>query len=187
MCKKILFTALTCAIAYQLWYNYVGAHELGGKYLDSKHMLYSVWSLIPALFLGIHAMRMVFTHKQEKALHRAKSLLAHICCGIYIVVAAALLYFRIRIHLQLPHTHQLSHQHEWSFENSMRHQIRFWGLLQYGLSFILTVSYLKHSHKIKKAAREQSKKAQEQKEQSFTSRASVPFHHDPGYSAHNMC
>ena len=187
MCKKLTFTVLTLAIAYQTWYNYAGAYELGGKYLDTKHMFYAVWSLIPALFLGIHAMRMVFTKKQEKSLHRAKSLWAKIASGFYLAILGYLIYWRVRIHLQIPHLHQLSHQHEWSFENAMSHMIRFWGLINYGLSFILTFSYLKHSHKIRKAAHEQKEKAQAQKEHLVREQRDVPFYHDPGYHAHNMC
>ena len=57
---KLVSLGLTCILTYQAIYNLRGAMELGGKYMDTKHILYSIGSLIPAIFLGVHASRLSF-------------------------------------------------------------------------------------------------------------------------------
>ena len=115
-------------------------------------MTYAVYSLVPALFLGIHAIKMTCTKSADRKLHLAKSKLSKVCAGLYLLIGAAMLVMRITFHFQPKHTHQFSHEHAWSFESSRSFLIRFWGVMQYGASIVLTICYIRSAHKIRKAA-----------------------------------
>ena len=96
--RQLLYIALTGAIAFQIWYNYTGAEELGGKYLDTKHLVKSVASLIPALFLGLHACKMVQENDQARKLELAHSCLAKVCSYLYLGILSLMILARLYIH-----------------------------------------------------------------------------------------
>ena len=63
--EKLLYVGLTCLICYQTWYNLGGAYELGGPYLSWTALAYSVGSLLPAIWLSVHACKLAFAKKAE--------------------------------------------------------------------------------------------------------------------------
>ena len=142
-------------------------------------MTYAVYSLFPALYLGYHAIRMSVASSTEAQLKRANCKVAKLIGFMYMILGAAMLAARICWHFQPKHTHQLSHQHEWSFEASRSFLIRFWGVMQFGASIILSVVYHRAAKSIKKAAKEQAEKTHE-----IERDPQVPFYHDPGYKSH---
>ena len=95
---KLFYIAMTCLVTYQAIYNFRGAWELGGKYLDWRSLLYSVVSLVPAIALGIHACRMVFAKKAEKQEALAESILHKWISRIYMALAALLVLARVYVH-----------------------------------------------------------------------------------------
>ena len=174
-CRKLLYFGLTAALVYQVFYNFMGARELGGSYLSLSHLLYSVGSLIPAVLLGIHACKLVCSNDDEKKLHMARSRTYKRICGFYLTIIAAMLLFRVFMHFQW--IHQLAPEHIVSYERSRKWLLYYWGILQYGLSFVLTFSYMRTAHKIKKNA----KSAQESANKVLRASFEVPLHQDPEY------
>ena len=63
--EKLFYVGLTAAIGYQTWYNLSSAVELGGSYMELKGLAYSVGTLIPAIFLGIHTSKLAFAKTTE--------------------------------------------------------------------------------------------------------------------------
>ena len=104
-------------------------------------MTYGVYSLLPALYLGFHAFRMMSTSSAEKQLKRANCKVAGLIEFLYIGLGVLMVAFRVCIHFQPKHTHQLAHQHEWSFESSRSFLVRFWGFMQFGAAIILSALY----------------------------------------------
>ena len=60
--EKVIFASLTLLIGYQSVYNLEGALELGGKYKSTGYLVYAVGSLMPAIALGVHSMRVLCAH-----------------------------------------------------------------------------------------------------------------------------
>ena len=97
---KVLFIGLTCAISYQVWYNLTGAMELGGKYMGTKELLYSIGTLLPAIYLGIHACKLVFAKSDEARQTLASSKLSKYICYFYTFIFGAMVVFRLFTHFQ---------------------------------------------------------------------------------------
>ena len=155
--QKLLFIGLTAAIAYQACYNWRGAHELGGKYLDLEHLFYSVFSLVPAILLGIHATKLACARDSQHKLELASSRRYKWVTSLYALLFGAMVAFRLFAHFQ--HSHQLGREHIVSYERSRKWLIYYWGVLQYGLTFVLCAAYRRVCHKIvKHSAAKQCKK-----------------------------
>ena len=97
---KLAYTGLTCVLSYQVWYNLTGAMELGGKYLDTKELLYSVGSLLPAIFLAIHACKFAFAKTDEARKTLASCTSSKVICYFYMALFAGMLAFRVYIRFQ---------------------------------------------------------------------------------------
>ena len=95
--EKLAYVGLTCILTYQVWYNLTGAMELGGKYMDTKELLYSVGSLVPAIILGIHACKLAFAKSDEARMALAASKLSKLICYFYMTLFAGMLVFRVFI------------------------------------------------------------------------------------------
>ena len=94
-CKKIYFLALTVMIGCQTWYNFMGARELGGKYLDLESILYYIGSLIPAIFLGVNACKLVFAKDDHEALHWANRKCYKWIARFYLTILVGMIGFRL--------------------------------------------------------------------------------------------
>ena len=145
---KLFYAGLTGLIAYQAFYNWGGAHELGGKYTELEHLLYSVFSLLPAIYLGIHAFKLAGAKDAEAKKHLVHNHLAKLSAFLYIAILLGMLGFRVFIHVQ--HRQQIGKEHIASYEKSRKFLIYYWGVLQYGLAIALSCSYLHRVHKVKK-------------------------------------
>ena len=74
--------------------------ELGGKYMDTKELLYSVGSLIPAIILGVQACKLAFAKTDDARQTLAASKLSKLICYFYMALFAGMLIFRTFIHFQ---------------------------------------------------------------------------------------
>ena len=164
---KVLCLGLTCILAYQAVYNLRGAMELGGKYMNTKELLYSVGSLVPAIILGIHASKLSFAKTAEAKQNLAASTLCKIICYLYMALFAGCLVFRVFIHFQ--YSHQLAPEHVASYEKSRSFLIYYWGVLQYGFAWALTASYWIQIRKVAASAKASEKKESAVKSESLNS------------------
>ena len=64
-CDKLVSLTLLALVAYQMYYNYMGDMELGGKYAETRNLVYSVGSLIPGLALAVLHARLAFAKTDE--------------------------------------------------------------------------------------------------------------------------
>ena len=137
---QLFFAGLTCLLAYQAWYNLVGALELGGKYMNTDMLIYSVGSLLLAIALGIHATKLAradsLDERKKLAEHKTAKRFAYLYCAIL----AGMVIVRVYSHFQ--YNYQLSPEHIVSFEKSMKWQVYYWGVIQYGLAIVLSIAYL---------------------------------------------
>ena len=74
--------------------------ELGGKYMGAKELLYSIGTLLPALFLGIHACKLAFAKSDDARLTLAASKLSKYICYFYTLILGAMILFRVYTHFQ---------------------------------------------------------------------------------------
>ena len=65
--EKLFYLGMTCLIAYQAWYNFAGAKELGGKYDTWIYLMYAVGSLVPGITLGVHSWKLATAKTKEDA------------------------------------------------------------------------------------------------------------------------
>ena len=137
--RQLFYIALTSVIAYQALYNLVGANELGGPYMSFKCLLYSVGTLLPAIALGIHAFRLVGAKslEEQEKLASAKAYL-YICYFYQGMVIFMVLY---RIWAEFQNHHQLAPIHLVSYKRSRCWLLYYYGVLQYGISFLLVAAY----------------------------------------------
>ena len=154
-CKQFSPAFLTAVIGYQAYYNYKANEEMGGKYQNLDHVLYSFYSLFPGIALGLYATKLSFTDTAHRGHLLQKRFLFDLFALFYCIVAfifAAENFYRKE---SCPHQNgpwQYIHS-DWSSSN---HDTYYFGILQFGPAVLLTISYMhnfgiifssKHEHK----------------------------------------
>ena len=148
--EKLYYLGLTTAVMLQVVYNLGGDLELGGKYLDLRSLAYSIGSLIPAIALGIHAMKLTSKTDSAELVAAANSFMHKLICYFYVAIIACLALWTAYAHLR--QFHQLGPEKVVSYQRSVRWQIYIWYVLQYTPTWILTFSYLHKVNQINKSA-----------------------------------
>ena len=94
MCDKLVSLTLLSLLVYQVYYNYEGGMELGGKYAEWPNLIYSIGSLIPGLALAVVQVRLAFANTDaEKAELIGDGKNYKYCCRyFYGIVALCALY-----------------------------------------------------------------------------------------------
>ena len=142
-CSQFSSVFLTAVIGYQAYYNYKANEEMGGKYQKLDHVIYSFYSLLPGIALGLYATRLSFTDKSNRDALLQKRFLFDLIALFYSVLAflfAAENFWRKE---SCPHQNgpwQYIHS-DWSSSN---HDTYYFGVLQYGPAVLLTISYMRH-------------------------------------------
>ena len=157
--EKLYFIGLTSVLAYQTYYNLTGAMELGGKYMDTKMLVYSVGSLVPAIILGIHACKIAFAKSDEARQTLAASCLSKVIVWFYVATLGLCCAAEVYVHLK-SNTHQLGYETIVSFKRSRTFLIYYWIILQYGLAWVLMLSYVHVTRKISASAKKASEQNQ---------------------------
>ena len=138
---RFTFIALTSLIAFQTLYNFTGAMELGGKYMQLPMLTYKVGSLVPALFLGIYACKVTCANNSDQLLKNScvYVIIARIYVGIFVLVALLLPFSGYIASL----TDQLAMQNLKSVRNMLFWMAKYWVFSQYLVSFLLSVLFLR--------------------------------------------
>ena len=147
--RQLFYISLTALISYQALYNIIGANELGGKYNNFANLMYSVGSLIPGIALGVHATRMVGTKDTEKQESMANSKTYKYICYFYFAIIVGMLLFRV--FMQVQWIHQLAPEEIVSYKRSREWLCYYYGILQYGITFVLVGAYTYRCSKINKS------------------------------------
>ena len=142
---KLFNIGLTAVIIYQTWYNFWGANELGGIYLEWTALAYSIGTLLPAILLAIHNTKLEFAKSSEDKMKLADKKIYKYICYFYLTILAGMLCFRVFCRFQ----HRQNYpQHIVSFDRSRTWLIYYYGWLQYTFSFLLTFVYMYTTRKL---------------------------------------
>ena len=82
-----------------MWYNVTGAFELGEPYTSWTSLLYSIGSLVPAMFLAVHSTKLAFakTDEARQSLTAKKSY--KYICYFYLAIIGFMALFRVYMHV----------------------------------------------------------------------------------------